>query len=475
MDAVYGTHPGPTEAPALEGNTSWDDTMVGPNCDVCGGGSGYPDEWYTTQGIRVMTRNNLRKLGISYEAPARPAVPGLNDSGYKAVLLPPNDPNAGSYHVINNDVTTATSTLSPTSGGPVWNQFQALNAKQLGLGVAPSYDMTIGHYFCRDKNGNDHFMEFTFWGLSSWSTTRTIDGYLVPIYDQTQVYTVDQANAINNGNLTPLTPSQVNPGANDYQVGSLRTPFPTARELPSATPAQKTLSLAFNNSLNQFFSYRSTLNDFEINGRFTPPSEPDRMVMLPSGRWQRQCQPGTYMSYLYGIRFMQVDETFGFDTLGFGQYGSDITFEPQHAVGNYSVASHNNLLGLQVGADMTFRHCRWDWGFQSKVGPYINFADQVSDINAAIIDGGFPNPYEPYQQRLVKSRAVASFIGEVGVQASYHFRPNLIGRAGYEFMWMTGMALAPEQLQFISEPVNRINTNGTIFSQGAKFGLEWTW
>jgi hypothetical protein len=470
MNSVYGSNPVVNEATAMD-NGLWDDTMVGPNCAVCGGGSGYPDEWYTIQGVRILSRNNLRKVPISFQAPAIPDIPGLNNSGFKAVPEPPTSPNAGSDHVINNDVTTATSTLN-RSGTPIANQFQALNAKQLGLGIAPGYDMTIGHYFCRDKNNNDHFVEFSFWGLNSWSTSRTIDGYLVPIYDEDEVYTTAQGDSINNGTLIPLTPSQSSSPGPDYQVGSLRTPFPTPRELTTATDAQKTLSIAFNNGISQYFSYRSSINNFELNGRFTPRGQPDRMVMLPSGRWQRQCQPGTFMSYLYGLRFMQLNETFDFQTMGYGQFGSDWTTQPQHAVGDYGVVSYNNLLGLQVGADMTFRKCRWEWGFQSKLGPYLNFANQASTINASIVDGG---GHDPYSLRLVKSRNVASMIGEVGVQASYKFRPNLIGRAGYDFMWVTGLALAPEQLQFIAEPVNRINTNGTVFSHGVKLGMEWTW
>jgi hypothetical protein len=42
-------------------------------------------------------------------------------------------------------------------------------------------------------------------------------------------------------------------------------------------------------------------------------------------------------------------------------------------------------------------------------------------------------------------------------------------------MWISGVALAPEQLQFVASPTERINTNGTIFSQGVSLGLEWMW
>ena len=50
-----------------------------------------------------------------------------------------------------------------------------------------------------------------------------------------------------------------------------------------------------------------------------------------------------------------------------------------------------------------------------------------------------------------------------------------MGRAGYDFMWVTGLALAPEQLQLVLNPVNRINTNGLIFYQGVSLSLEWMW
>ena len=127
------------------------------------------------------------------------------------------------------------------------------------------------------------------------------------------------------------------------------------------------------------------MNNFEINGRFSPRGEPDRLVLHPDGRWERQCQPGTYMSYLYGIRFMQIDETFAFHSLSQGQWNNDWTAASQNAVGDYDIATHNSLLGLQIGADLTFRQCRWAWGIESKFGPYINFANQTSYINAAVV------------------------------------------------------------------------------------------
>ena len=92
--------------------------------------------------------------------------------------------------------------------------------------------MTIGHYFCRDENNNDHFVEFTFWGLNSWSDSKTINGFLVPIYDETYPYTQDQVNRINPGRSCRHT------SANE-SYGSLRTPYPELNQMPGATPSNR--------------------------------------------------------------------------------------------------------------------------------------------------------------------------------------------------------------------------------------------
>jgi len=127
---------------------------------------------------------------------------------------------------------------------------------------------------------------------------------------------------------------------------------------------------------------------------------------------------------------------------------------------------------------MIFRQCRWTWGVRSKLSPCVNFSDQNS--NVLITDTQeFPLPPQPTQFNrgplIAASKHEASLIGEVGFEATFKFRPNLMGRAAYDFTWVTGLALAPEQLQMTTSPVNKINTNGMIFMHGLSLGLEWLW
>ena len=167
------------------------------------------------------------------------------------------------------------------------------------------------------------------------------------------------------------------------------------------------------------------------------------------------------MSYLYGLRFFQENETFRFH--------SEAVSNGIFNTGDYDVVTHNNLLGFHFGADMEFRKCRWRWGIRAKLGPYINFSDQQSTIEAGPADA------PSFSRRLSASKHEAALIGETGFFASYKFRPNLVGRVSYDFMWVTGMALAPEQLQFTTNTVNEINTNGNILYQGISLSLEWLW
>jgi hypothetical protein len=445
-----------TDDGSLLGNGLWTDPTVGQGCPACGGGSAAPPDWYTLQGVRVISRTAPRKIPITSQAPA---------SGTYAAIPDPTNATPPNYGVVNNVGTIFTDELG-TVRQSVTGPSEVLTARQFGLGVAAGYDFTIGHYFCRDKNNNDHFMELTFWGLNSWSKDKSVGGYLVPVYQGGDLYTQAQAIQINLAELIPTS-------TGNFQ-GSLRTPFPMAgsTELPSASDEQKTLSLAFNYGTGQTFEYRSTMNNFELNDRFSPRGEPERLVLHPDGHWQRECQPGTYMSYLFGLRFMQIDETFTFQSTGVGPFGNDSTQTPQHAAGDYGIVTHNDLLGLQVGAEMMFQQCRWAWGFYGKAGPYVNFCSQQSTIDAVVTDGAARPAYHQY---LSGTAYPAALIGEAGFQATYKFKPNLVGRASFDFMWVSGVALAPEQLQFAANPVSRVSASGAIFSEGVSLGLEWLW
>jgi hypothetical protein len=402
--------PTPSANPATDDgllidNGLWDGAPVGPCCAICGGGSGCPADWYMEQDVRILNRSRPRDVGIGFQFGTE---------------------------------------TSNTVGD------QVLNSRTATPNISAVWGMTFGHYFARDTENRDHFIEFSFWGLNNWRDEASADGQRMNVVNAS-FKKIGEHGDLYSGYAVRTV------------LGSTNVPFDVLNG--AIVPG-------FDQADRQTTYYTSSTNNFEINGRFGPRGRDDRLVLHPNGKWRRECQPGMYMSYLYGLRFFQLDETFRFHSEArIDTYDpvSGALIDSQENTGDYGIVTHNNLLGLQVGADMIFRQCRWSWGIRSKLGPYVNFCDQVSDISWG------PALAPESVRRLAWSKHVASVVGELSFEATYKFRPNLVGRASYDFMWVSGVALAPEQLQFDTNPVNRINTNGLAFFNGVKLGLEWLW
>jgi hypothetical protein len=308
-----------------------------------------------------------------------------------------------------------------------------LNNRSANYDMAPGYYVTIGRYLGRDSQDRDDFFEFTYWGMNSWNDSAFVNGQRLT-----------QQNATTGRTIT---------------FGSLDSPFPGYVG-------------GFNRVDTQSIDIHSEMHNFEWNLRLRPRGRPDQLVMQPNGRWKRECTPGAYMSYLAGIRFMTIDD--GINWLASGVIDDSANpAGPQNVSGRYNNRTENNLLGLQIGADLIFRRCKWSWGVHSKVGPYVNFARGVQNVqtNAA----GDPFSTVTLNSHFDTMKQEVALVGEVGFEANYKFTPNLTGRVAYDFMWITGLALAPEQFQLTSTPGNVMNMNGNIFSHGLTMAAEWSW
>ena len=60
---------------------------------------------------------------------------------------------------------------------------------------------------------------------------------------------------------------------------------------------------------------------------------------------------------------------------------------------------------------------------------------------------------------------------------SYKFLPNLVGHVSYDLLWVGDIARAPEQMVFSSVPESDrgIDAKGSVFYDGASFGIELDW
>jgi hypothetical protein len=303
----------------------------------------------------------------------------------------------------------------------------ALHTRSIHFDVTAGYMLNLVRYLGRDISNQDQFLEFGYKGLNDWSQTATrVGGFLTD-------------------------------GTNDF--GELFSYFPSG-------------VTGFNRSTRHEIHYESRFDTFELNLRLRPRGRKDRMVLHPSGRWRRQCQTGCFPSYLIGFRAFSIDEAFLFTGESLVIDGGG---DSHPGTGRYLVHTHNNIIGFQIGGDLLWRECLWDWGISYKLGPLINFSDHKSRITTTGAGGGDPFTSQDLDiSRSANNNGVAAF-ADIGLFASYRLRPNFIVRAGWDWMWVVGLALAPEQLNFDTNAADRINDNGVLFFQGFSARAELTW
>ena len=169
---------------------------------------------------------------------------------------------------------------------------------------------------------------------------------------------------------------------------------------------------------------------------------------------RRQCCGSWNVSY--GFRYANLDEFL---------YMSP--FDPDFVFRNWT---ENNLYGLQLGADGVL----WDnccgtriVGF-GKAGLYYNDADVQAE----------------YQNFTAFFRGTASdddlaFLGELGITAEHQLSCNLSVRAGYQLLFIDGVALASGQIADtgnlfgpVADRITRVNSSSLLY-HGLHFGIEY--
>jgi len=404
-------------------NGLWEGCEPGNCCAVCGGGYCTPPSWYTEQGARILTRSRPRRNAITYQF----------------VLEP----------ILNQTTGELVNQL------PVYAE--EMNVHDANFDIAPGYNATIGCYLGRDSMDRDDFLEFTYWGMNTWQGSAIWD----PALGQSHQIPFPYTSGV------------------EFFTGVLYTPFYVNNKGSLDPTNTGSLGvLGFDNAGKHGFIMDSEMHNWELNLRLEPRGRPDQLVLHPNGRWRRECQPGTYMSYLVGLRYMTIGDGFHFHSTGMVTIQNSTIDGTYLTSGDYNILTQNDLFGFQIGTELQFRRCKWNWGLRAKVGPYVNFARNVKDINNDL--GGLPDVLSAAvfnNDRFTAQRQKVALIGEVGFEASYKFKPNLKGRAAYDFMWISGLALGGDQLTWeLDPPANAtINTNGSIYSHGITLSLEWCW
>jgi hypothetical protein len=347
--------------------------------------------------------------------------------------------------------------LLPTAPG----QTDPITTKGLSFDVGAGYYTTISRYLGLDTSNRDRFFEFSYWGMNEWDDSRAMSGSLLS-YDT----------GVHAGSLMSYFDTIVYSGG---QYSTLNGRLSTENE--------KIISDAFNHSLEHELYYRSHIHNFEANVRLQPRGRPDRLVLYPNGRWRREREPGCYISYLAGLRATMIDERFDFSSRGYTLDESRPTVDRVENSGLYRIATQNRLVGIQIGGDLMFRERLWEFGARYKLGPMLNFAEQTSEIMAEqtthYTDGSSHSiPADAYRNA---DKTEVAGMAEIGVEGLYRITPNLIFHAAYDWIFITNLSLAPEQVNYnIARQVDdytsaSINTNGHALYHGLTLSLEFLW
>lgn len=287
----------------------------------------------------------------------------------------------------------------------------SLGAADLSVEASPRF--TLGRYLFRDPENRDHSWEFVYHGAGHWSARQTLESR-----------------------------------STDALLSSIE-PF-----TGSATAIG-----GFNLSSRQIVEYTSGFDSFEVNYRVTSRMGRDQLVLQPSGQWLRRANTGVSYSVGAGIRFLELSELFRYTAFG---------ANPATRNGDLLIGTDNDLIGFQLVAAWTKQHRAWNWGVRGKVGPYVNAHSQSTrlEVNDLVLRG-------LSRTEKIENETLA-FIGQLGVFAKYHIRPNLSLRVAYEGLWIHSLALAGEQINFAPDG-GRLNDGGSLFYMGVSLGGELTW
>jgi hypothetical protein len=230
---------------------------------------------------------------------------------------------------------------------------------------------------------------------------------------------------------------------------------------------------------------------FQIDGwnaaRSIGPDPTDWLVMkAPGGFVQTQDDKGTqmmawdYTSRLYNAEvnarwnpWRRVIVLAGFRWVNLSEELQG-TLPPERTVPFWDTQTKNNLYGFQIGAEgKLLERGRFSISCMGKAGLFDDHAEETTAVSIYRILFGDSAGTDR-----------AAFVGETGVQCTYQVTQQLSLRAGYEAIWLQGVALAPGQipdtyshssldLTKIYVQAAGVNCSSGVFYHGATVGLEY--
>ena len=218
---------------------------------------------------------------------------------------------------------------------------------------------------------------------------------------------------------------------------------------------------SFNGATSSQFNYDSRFNSFELNYQLKQRMLKDRMELEPNGQWVRRAQISKMNSFLAGARYFNLEENLNWSAFGIPDNNNDSDNE----TGSYLVDVGNDLIGTQIGAASTWQAARWSVTGQLKGGLYLNMQTLDSSFDISNTASG---------ETSLEGDNLA-WIGEAALIGRWHIRQNFSLRASLEVLHLAGVAIAPDQIDFIPSGSTSIGMNSDLVYLGGAIGVESYW
>ncbi|MCD4727856.1 MAG: hypothetical protein K8R46_09350, partial [Pirellulales bacterium] len=208
---------------------------------------------------------------------------------------------------------------------------------------------------------------------------------------------------------------------------------------------------------NAFVSENS-LMVIDVNNAFLSTDSSARYASaLYCGEVNVRWQWFDWLTLSSGFRMVELDE----------QYNARGTGTRNLRSLSLDVNSFNHLYGYQLGADGEVFNLGGALRINAlcKAGVFGNFASQnIHAVETGLSDDSLS---------AVNNRV--SFLGEIGLVATYAITQRLAFRASYQAMWLEGVGLAPEQIDTsnFTAGTAKVNLDGGVFYHGGGLGLEY--
>lgn len=211
------------------------------------------------------------------------------------------------------------------------------------------------------------------------------------------------------------------------------------------------------NGASQYQTKHNTIfNSLEWNYKLARRLGRDQLVMGPNGNWSRHAERAFLPALIVGTRLANCNDSFAILSSGNG------------VSGNYSIDAQNWLWGLNIGGELISQNEFFYWGLRGRVTPSMNFSASQQTVVGS-------DPLGSVNRHGTADQFAAGCISDLSLLAGWQITPNFSLKAGYEFLWVAGIATAPRQFDLADRRPGWIDPGGQVFFNGLSLGCEGSW